>query len=125
MFHPMRLVERAELEHVFCCLLLSSAGALLCIADFQFVEKVVLQTVVACSEPENAHLLSTSEQVVLVLSVEAWVVLFPQLLLLGLDDGFRFTVGGRLVLLPFCSTFLGQFVCSVVAVQLSVGGYPL
>ena len=106
---------------MFCCLPPSPARALLCIPDLQFVEEVILQAVVTCSEPEDADLLLAAEQVVDIMSVVLWMLLFPQVFLLGLDDGSGLRVGGRLVLLPFGSTFLSQSIRSLISMQVAVG----
>ena len=51
---------------------------------------MVFKAVVTCPEPEYGYLLTAGQQVVWVCTVEAWVLVLPLGLLLGLDDGFCF-----------------------------------
>ena len=44
---------------MFCCLAASTARALLCMADAEFIIQVIVEAVVACPEPEHSHLFSS------------------------------------------------------------------
>ena len=85
----------------------------------------MFQAVVACPEPEDDYLLSSSQQVVRVCSVVAWMLLLPLVLQLGLDDGPGFGVAGRSVHLLLCSALLCQGVSSLIAEHVAVGGNSL
>ena len=50
------LVDRAGLQQMLCCLIASTARALLCMADAQFRIQVIGEAVVDCPEPEHSHL---------------------------------------------------------------------
>ena len=63
---------------------------------------MVFKAVVTCSEPEYGYLLAAGQQVVWVCTVEAWMLMLPLGLLLGLDDGFCFGVAGGPVCLILC-----------------------
>ena len=41
---------------MFCCLTASTALALLCMVNAEFGIQVIIETVVACPEPEHCHL---------------------------------------------------------------------
>ena len=60
-----------------------------------------------------------------VCTVEAWMLMLPLGLLLGLDDGFCFAVAGGPVCLILCCTFLRQGVSGLVAQHITVGMNPL
>ena len=47
---------------MFCCLTASTAKALLCIADVDFGIQVIVEAVVACSEPEHCHLFPSGQR---------------------------------------------------------------
>ena len=55
---------------------------------------MVFKAVVTCPEPQYGYLLTAGQQVVWVRTVEAWVLMLPLGLLLGLYDGFCFRVAG-------------------------------
>ena len=44
---------------MFCCLTASTARALLCIANVEFVIQVIVEAVVACPESEHCHLFTS------------------------------------------------------------------
>ena len=50
------LIEGAGLQQMFCCLTASTARALLCMAIAEFRIQVMVEAVVACSEPEHCYL---------------------------------------------------------------------
>ena len=41
---------------MFCCLIVSTIRALLCMVDVEFGLQVIVEAVVACPEPEHRHL---------------------------------------------------------------------
>ena len=78
-----------------------------------------------CPEPGYGYLLTAGQQVIWVCTVEAWMLMLPLSLLLGLDDGFCFGVGGGPVCLILCCTFLSQGVSGLIAQHTTVGRNPL
>ena len=59
---PMSLlfVRQMDTQQMFCCLVASLAGALVCVADAEFCVQMMVQAVVACPESEYRDLLSSS-----------------------------------------------------------------
>ena len=92
----------AGLKQVLGCLTASPAWALLCLANPEFVEQVVVQTVVSCSQAKEAYLLSSGQLVEGIRSVVLRVMAFPLLLLFCLDSGFCFCICCGPVLLFLC-----------------------
>ena len=110
---------------MFCCLRLSSATALICVTYFDFVEQVISESIVVCSEPKYGHLLMASKQVVWIVSVGVGVVLLKQILLFHLYDRFNFRICGGSVILSICSVFLCKSICGLIAMDAAVRRDPL
>ena len=84
---------------------------------------MVFKAVVTCPEPEYGYLLAAGQQVVWVCTVEAWMLMLPLGLLLGLDDCFCFGVAGGPVCLILCIQFTLLFVDILVLQSTKIEGY--
>ena len=89
-------------------------------------KEVVLRMVLACTQPEDSHLLWSWQQVVAAGSVVVWILLQTlsvQLRCLG--DSLGFFEHCWPALLLFGCTFLSCSVCSLIAKYVAMGRYPL
>ena len=77
------------------------------------------------SRSKEADLLSSGQLVEGVCSVVSWVLPFPFLLLLCIDAGLRFSIGGGLVLLFSGCALLCQLISHLIPKDVTVGGNPL
>ena len=87
---PDGLVQWAGLQQMFCCLASCLAWALVWLTNPELGVQVVVEAVVACTQPEDDDLFRSWQQVIWVLPVVVRVRLHPLLVLLGLDDGLGF-----------------------------------
>ena len=86
---------------------------------------MVGQSVVICPQPEDDHLFSSSQLVVMVRGVVIGVLEEPSFLGVGFDDACHF-IKRHLTLNLFllCPVFC-QFVCGLISSDTTVGWYPL